>query len=156
MGVGSVRGRFEEVEATVEIEDGQLRSAQAKIPVASINTRTEMRDNHLRSADFFDATNHPLMEFRSARIESQGDGTFKMTGDLTIRGTTRQVTLDGEMSEIIPDTFGGEARVGLTAEGTINRRDFGLNYNALLEAGGLVVADRVKLDIEVEAVKPKE
>jgi polyisoprenoid-binding protein YceI len=152
MGVGSVRGRFEKFDAKVDIEGGQLKAAEAAIDVSSVNTRQDMRDNHLKSPDFFDAANHPTMVFKSKRVEPTGDGTFRIVGDLTIRGVTREVTLDGEMSEIVKDPQGNQ-RVGLSAQGTINRRDFDLNYNPVIEAGHLVVGDRVKLDIEAEAVQ---
>lgn len=151
MGVGSVRGRFEKFEATVGIAGGKLTEVDATIDAASVNTRQDMRDNHLKSPDFFDVANHPTIGFKSKRVESQGEGAFKVVGDLTMHGVTREVTLEGEMSEIIKDQQGNQ-RVGLSAATTINRKDFGLAYNPVLEAGGLVVGDRVKLDIEVEAV----
>jgi polyisoprenoid-binding protein YceI len=153
MGVGSVRGRFEQFEAQVEIADGALKGVEAKIDVGSVNTRQDMRDNHLKSPDFFDAANHPTIAFKSKRVEPGSNGAFRIVGDLTIRGVTREVTLDGEMSEIIKDPQGNR-RVGLSAQGTINRRDFDLNWNPVIEAGHLVAGDRVKLDIEVEATQP--
>lgn len=154
MGVGSVRGRFENFEAQVDIEGGKLKAVDAKIDVNSVNTRQEMRDGHLKSPDFFDAATHPTIGFKSKRVEPASDGTFKVLGDLSIRGVTREVTLEGEMSEVIKDPYGNQ-RVGLSAQGSIIRKDFDLNYNSILEAGGLVVGDRVKLDIEVEAFQPQ-
>ncbi len=151
MGVGSVRGRFEKFEASVGITDGKLTEVDASIDASSVNTRQDMRDNHLKSPDFFDVANHPTIGFKSRRIESQGDGAFKVVGDLTMRGVTREVTLEGEMSEIIKDPQGNQ-RMGLSAQATINRKDFNLTYGAVMETGGLVVGDRVKLDLEVEAV----
>jgi polyisoprenoid-binding protein YceI len=151
MGVGSVRGRFEKFEATVDIVNGKLTEVDATIDAASVNTRQEMRDNHLKSPDFFDVTNHPTIAFKSKRVESQGDGSFRVVGDLTMHGVTREIALEGEMSEIIKDPQGNQ-RVGLSAQTTINRKDFNLTYAPVLETGGLVVGDRVKLDIEVEAV----
>jgi polyisoprenoid-binding protein YceI len=150
MGVGSVRGRFEKFDAKVDIEGGQLKAAEAAIDVSSVNTRQDMRDNHLKSPDFFDIANHPTIGFKSKRVESQGDGGFKVVGDLTMHGVTREVVLEGEMSDIIKDPQGNQ-RVGLSAQTTFNRKDFNLTYGAVMETGGLVVGDRVKLDIEVEA-----
>src|SRR5690606_39960532 len=117
----------------------------------SIDTRQEDRDNHLRSADFFDVENHPKITFKSTSVEKVGENQYKVTGDLTIRGVTRPVTLDTTFEGRGKDPWGGE-RIALTAKGAINRKDFGLTWNAALETGGVLVSDEVKLEINVEAV----
>lgn len=151
--IATVRGRFSEVEGFIEGDPADLTSArfEATINAASIDTRQDDRDQHLRSADFFDVENHPTITFKSTNIEKAGDDEYKVTGDLTIRGTTRPVTLDVTFEGRGKDPWGGE-RIALTAKGKINRKDFGLTWNAALETGGVLVSDEVKLDINVEAV----
>ena len=153
--ISTVRGRFGAVTGTVIADDQQPKNSKVDvtIDVSSIDTRQEMRDNHLRSPDFFDVANHPTMRFVSERIE--GDprkGKFRIVGDLTIRGTTRQVELDAALEGEGTDPWGNE-RAGFSASGKINRADFGLNWNQALETGGVVVSDEVKLSIDVELVK---
>ena len=107
------------------------------------------RDEHLRSADFFDAANHPNMTFRSTHVGRKGDD-YTLTGDLTIRDVTRAVTLDLEFGGVGKDPW-GNTKVGVSATGTISRKDFGLEWNAALEGGGVLVGDKINLDIDVEA-----
>jgi len=153
MMIATVRGRFGEVEGVIEGDPADLSSArfEATINAASIDTRQSDRDNHLRSADFFDVENHPKITFKSTRVEKTGENEYKVTGDLTIRGTTRPVTLDLTFEGRGKDPWGGE-RIALSATGKINRKDFGLTWNAALETGGVLVSDEVKLDLNVEAV----
>jgi polyisoprenoid-binding protein YceI len=153
--ISTVRGRFGAVAGTVIADDEEPKNSKVDvtIDVSSIDTRQEMRDNHLRSPDFFDVANHPTMHFVSERIE--GDprkGEFQIIGDLTIRGVTRQVALDATLEGETRDPWGKE-RAGFSASGKVNRTDFGLNWNQALEAGGVVVSDEVKLSIDVELVK---
>jgi polyisoprenoid-binding protein YceI len=154
MVVTTVRGRFGSfnVDADINPDDLTKSKATVTVDVASIDTHDEGRDTHLKSADFFDAERYPQMTFVTKRIESKGGNEYRLTGDLTIRGTTKEVTLDGEVNGPVKDPYGNE-RIGLTGEGKINRKDFGLNWNAMLEAGGAVVADEVKLEIDVELVQ---
>lgn len=153
MMIATVRGRFSEVEGVIEGDPSDLTSArfEATINAASIDTRQNDRDQHLRSADFFDAENHPTISFKSTGGEKTGENEYKITGDLTIRGETRPVTLDVTFEGQGKDPWGGE-RIALTARGKINRKDFGLTWNAALETGGVLVSDEVKLELNVEAV----
>jgi polyisoprenoid-binding protein YceI len=155
MVVATVRGRFTDfaVDADINEDDLTKSSATVSVDIASVDTGEAGRDQHLRSADFFHHEEHPQMTFVSKRIESKGGNEYRLVGDLTIRGATRDVTLDGEVNGPVKDPYGNN-RIGITGEGKINRKDFGLNWNALLEAGGAVVADTVKLDIDVELVNP--
>jgi len=153
--ISTVKGRFGEVNGKVIADDADPARAQieATINVASIDTREAQRDAHLRSADFFDAENFPTLTFRSTRIaKAAGGDDLTVTGDLTIRGTTREVTLDVTPEGRVKDPWGGE-RLGFSAKGKIKRSDFGLTWNMALETGGVVVGDDIKIAIEVELVK---
>ncbi|HEX2187754.1 MAG TPA: YceI family protein [Longimicrobiaceae bacterium] len=157
MMITTVKGRFGDVTGTIAIDEAAPdRSAvEVVIGAASIDTRTEQRDAHLRSADFLDVEAHPTLTFRSRRIEGaanrEGDG-FRVVGDLTIRGVTREVTLDATYDGRGTDPWGGE-RVSFSARTRIDRRDFGLTWNQALETGGILVSNDVKIEIEVQAVR---
>lgn len=150
--ITKVRGRFTAFDGEVELASaGDLPARiQARINPASIDTREEQRDAHLRSADFFDVGKYPQLSFESTRIEGTPDD-FEIDGKLTIHGVTRDVTLAGSFEGRVTDPSGG-VRVGYTAHGKINRKDFGLNWNAALETGGVVVGDEVRIELNVEAV----
>lgn len=154
--IATVRGRFGAVEGTVVLNEAEPAKSQidVTIDVNSIDTRQEMRDNHLRSADFFDVGNHPKMHFVSKKIVGDVTDEFKVVGDLSIRGTTREVTLDVSLTGRGNDPWGNE-RMGFEAKGKVNRLDFGLHYNPALETGGFVVGDEVKISIDVELIKQK-
>jgi polyisoprenoid-binding protein YceI len=153
MMIAKVRGRFADLEATVmEAGDGSASSVEAVIQVASIDTRDEKRDAHLRSADFFDAEKHPEIRFRSTELKPTGHDRFEVAGELTIRGVTRPVTLDVTEQGRATDPWGGE-RVGYSARARINRKDFGLEWNVALETGGFLVGDEIDIQIEAEAVR---
>lgn len=152
--ISNVRGEFQKLSgaATYDPAHPEASTVTATIEVASINTREEKRDAHLRSADFFDAESHPVITFRSTGARRKGDG-LEVTGDLTIRGTTRQVVLTvDEITAEQVDPWGGR-RVGATAKTRIKRSDFGMTWNAALEAGGVVVGDEVSITLDVELVK---
>ena len=151
--IATVRGRFGAVSGTVTVDEENPHNSKldVTVDVNSIDTRQEMRDNHLRSADFFDVENHPTMHFLSKRIEGDVHGEFRVVGDLTIRGITREVALTATLEGRTRDPWGNE-RAGFSATGKINRRDFGLNWNQALETGGVMVGDEVKLTIDVELV----
>jgi polyisoprenoid-binding protein YceI len=154
MMVSTVRGEFTKVSGTVQIDARDLSrsSVHVVIDAASINTRDPQRDAHLRSADFLDVDNHPTIEFDSTRI-IRDSGSLKLVGDLTIRGVTREVTLDVEDAGVeLKDPWGGVRR-GASAKTRVNRKDFGLQWNVALEAGGFVVGDDVRIEIDVELVK---
>ena len=152
--ISTVKGRFGEVSGKVTADDADPSKAQieATINVASIDTREAQRDAHLRSADFFDAENFPTLTFRSTRIEKASGDDLKVTGDLTIRGITREVVLDVTSEGRVKDPWGGE-RAGYSAKTKIKRSDFGLTWNMALETGGVVVGDEIKIALEVELVK---
>jgi polyisoprenoid-binding protein YceI len=152
--ISTVRGRFGKVSGSVVVDDDNPRNSKvdATVDITSIDTRQEMRDNHLRSPDFFDAEKYPTMHFVSKRIEGDVTKTFKVVGDLTIRGTAREVTLDATFEGRAKDPWGND-RAGFSAAGKLNRRDFGLTWNQALEAGGVVVGDVVKLTLDVEVVR---
>ncbi len=150
--VSSVRGEFGKVSGKIVYDESDVTksSADVSIDAASINTRLAKRDEHLRSPDFLDAAKHPTITFRSRKVEKTGNGTLKMTGDLTIRGVTKEAVLQVEgPTPPVKDPW-GNARVGGTASTKINRKDFGLVWNAALETGGVVVGDEVDITIDTE------
>jgi polyisoprenoid-binding protein YceI len=151
--ISTVKGLFSDVEGEIVIVDGNPSESKvnAVIKTASIDTRTGQRDDHLRSADFLDVTKNPEITFKSTRIS--GDSSeFKITGNLTISGVTKEITLDATNEGSGKDPWGGE-RIGFSAKTKIDRRDFGLTYNQAIEAGGVVIGHEVKISIEVEAIK---
>jgi polyisoprenoid-binding protein YceI len=152
--ISTVKGRFGEVSGKVVTDEGDPSRGQVEVTInaASIDTREAQRDAHLRSADFFDAENFPTLTFKSTRIAKASGDDLTVTGDLTIRGTTREVVLDVTSEGRVTDPWGGE-RAGFTAKGKIKRSDFGLTWNMALETGGVVVGDEIKISIDVELVK---
>lgn len=151
MMVTTVRGKFTAFNGTLDIDPADFTRSRIEgdIDVASIDTGNADRDNHLRSADFFDVASHPKINFKSTAIARDGDG-YKVTGDLTIRGATHPVTLDVEYAGTSKNPW-GQVVSGVSATGAINRKDFGLVWNAVLETGGVAVADKVKLELEIQA-----
>lgn len=156
MVISEVEGSFHDFEAKVVTKGESLEGAEISFTaqVASIDTDNEQRDGHLKSADFFDAETYPTLTFKSTGIEKTGEGTYKLTGDLTIHGTTKQVVLDVKHKGTINDPYGNE-RAGFKLTGTINRFDFGLKWNAALEAGGLVVGEEVDINCNIEVIAAK-
>lgn len=153
--ISNVRGEFGKVSGTVKFDPANLgdSSVTAEIDVNSINTREPDRDRDLKSPQFFDAANHPTMRFQSQKVEPDGPGEYKVTGDLTIRGVTHEVVLrvEGPTPEI-KDPW-GYTRRGAEATAKISRKDFGLAYNPLLETGGVVIGDEIEISLAVELVK---
>jgi polyisoprenoid-binding protein YceI len=151
--ISTVKGRIADVAGTIVIDerDPKNSTVEATLGTASIDSRTEQRDQHLRSADFLDVEKYPEIRFKSTRIEGDRN-EFKLIGDLTIRDVTREIGLNVTFEGQTKDPWGGE-RVGFSASGKIDRRDFGLTWNMLLETGGLTVGNDIKINIEVEAVK---
>lgn len=152
--VSTVRGQLGRISGTLEYDGKDVRSIKAEvtIDVNGITTQNEKRDAHLRSDDFFDAANHANITFKSKRVEPSGDGSFKMIGDLTIRGTTKEVALDVEGPSPIVKTQRGVA-TGASATTKIKRLEYGLKYNSMVEAGP-VVGDEVTITIDIEATRP--
>jgi polyisoprenoid-binding protein YceI len=153
--ISSVRGEFEKVSGKILYDEADVTKSTADITIdtGSINTRVAKRDEHLRSPDFLDVAKYPKIAFKSKRIEKGADGTLKMTGDLTIRGVTKEVVLAVEGPTPAIKDPGGDLRVGGQATTKINRKDFGLAWNKVLEAGGVVVGDEVEITIDVEIVR---
>ncbi|NVB84853.1 MAG: YceI family protein [Kofleriaceae bacterium] len=149
-----VRGRFGSYTATLELDEADLTRSKIEVAIdaASIDTGTEQRDGHLRSADFFDVEKYPHLRFRSTRIEKDDETSYRMIGELTIRDVTREVTLDVEATGKGKDPWGNE-RLGFVAKTSFNRKDYGLNWNQLLEAGGVLVGEKVEIELEIQAVK---
>jgi polyisoprenoid-binding protein YceI len=154
--ISTVKGRFADVQGVVHADESDFAKSRVEvtIAVASIDTREPQRDAHLRSADFFDAENFPQLTFRSRRIEGERDA-FRIVGDLTIRGITREVVLDVTSEGRTKDPWGGE-RAGFTASTKIKRTDFGLLWNQLLETGGVVVGEDVRISIDLELIKQND
>jgi polyisoprenoid-binding protein YceI len=151
MMVSKVRGRFTKFDGEIVTADSLLDSSvTAQIDLSSIQTGSEQRDGHLRSPDFFDTENHPQMTYRSTGLRADGHD-YVLDGELTLKGVTRQVPLKLELNGFGPDGHGG-TRSGFTATGSINRSDFGITYNAAIEGGGVVVADKVEIHLEIEAI----
>ena len=153
MMVSKVRGRFGVNAGTLTIaEDPNQSSVEATINVQSLESGDVKRDEHLRSADFFDAEQFPTITFTSTKVEDRGDGNFTLVGDLTVRGVTKSVTLEGEFLGASQSPWNTTV-IGFTAETVVNRKDWGLEWNMALEAGGVLVSDKITLTIDAEAVK---
>jgi polyisoprenoid-binding protein YceI len=151
MGIATVRGSFKKFEGTVEAGNGAL-SLSGSVEVATVDTGDQNRDGHLQSPEFFDVAQFPQITFASTGAEPTGDGRIKLTGDITIKGTTKPIELTGEIGENGQDPWGNE-RVGFEVEGKVDRREFGLDWNQVLPNGNLLVSNDVKLVVSVSAVK---
>lgn len=154
-GLSKVKGEFQKFDGTVTIaEDPTQSSVQVEIDADSFNTRDGQRDGHVKSADFLDVENHPTLTFRSTGVRADGDD-WVVSGELTVKGTTRPVELRTEYEGSVRDPYGMD-RIAFSASTEIDREDFGLTWNQTLDTGGLVVGKKVKIDLEVEAVRPAE
>lgn len=153
MMISNVRGTFERFETEVETEGDDFTTASISFAadIDSINTRNEQRDGHLKSADFFDAANFPQLTFKGSKLEAV-DGGHKLHGELSIRGTSKQIALDVDFGGIATDPWGA-VRAGFELSGEISRKEFGLQWDAVTEAGSIVVADQIHLQVHVELVK---
>ena len=154
MMISNVRGEFTKVsgKATGDPATPLATVVEATIDAASVDTRNEKRDEHLRSPDFLDAAKFPTITFKSTKIEAAGDGKWKLAGDLTLHGVTKPVVLDvGNVTPPTKDPW-GNARIGAEATTTINRQDFGVSYNKTLDGGGVLVGDQIAITIDVEVV----
>ena len=151
--VAKVRGRFGSFAGAITIADEpELSSASVTIDAASIDTRQDGRDEHLRSPDFFDVANYPVLTFETSALKRTSQSTFELSGDLTIRGTTRPVVLRTEFDGVTLDTQGG-SRAAFTATTEIDRNEYGLTWNQVLEAGGVAVSNKVKIELEISLVR---
>jgi polyisoprenoid-binding protein YceI len=157
MMIANVKGTFQNFSASVTADVADLTSADIdfSVEIASIDTRNKDRDGHLLSADFFDVEKNPTMTFRSTNITKKDEGEYNVTGNLTLHGITKQetflVTFEGQGK----DPWGNE-KVGFSAQGTVNRADYGLTWNSALETGGVLVGDKVKINLQIEASKAAE
>ncbi len=153
MGIATVRGSFNEFEGTLEVAD-DLSTAKASgtVKVASVDTAEDARDEHLRSAEFFDVENHPELTFESTAIEPIDGETFRVTGNLTLHGTTSEIVLEAEVQGTDVDPWGND-RVGLEVTGEIKRGEYGMTFNQALGSGNALVSDKVKLALDISAVR---
>jgi polyisoprenoid-binding protein YceI len=152
--VTKVRGSFNDFEGTAEIngDDPSKSSVSVTIQTASIDTRNEQRDGHLKTNDFLDIENYPVITFVSTSVEQLDDDTFKVTGDLTIKDVTKEVSIDFDFEGSAKDPFGND-RVGFEGSVAISRKDYNVSFNAPLETGGVLVSDKVVLEFEISAIK---
>ena len=151
MGVSNVKGHFDEFAGTIVLDNGAIKEANGTIQVKSVNTGIQQRDNHLRTAEFFDAAKYPVITFKTKRVEQSGDQTL-LIADFTMRGVTKELRLPVTLSGPVKDPQ-GNTRIGLEAKTTLNRKDYGIQFNAAMETGGLLVGEEVALDINAEAIK---
>ncbi|GHN01642.1 polyisoprenoid-binding protein [Cytophagales bacterium WSM2-2] len=150
--ISNVKGEFRKFTGEIDGEDFTKSEINVNIDAGSIFTNEDSRDNHLKSADFFDVTNHPTLTFRGLSLEKNGSDTYKLNGLLTIRGITNEITLDVDFGGVNKDPYGNE-KAGFSLTGSISRKNFGLTWNAALETGGALVGDEVKIMAEVQLVK---
>ncbi len=154
MAVTTVRGRFDNITGKVEVQDGKLVNAAIDIPTTSVNTNEPDRDKHLKSADFFDAENHPTMHFSMTSAQQVSGDEYKLSGNLTIRDITHPVTLDATISQSFTDPWGNE-RIGISLTGKLDRKAWNLTWNVLVEAGRFLVSDEVKVEVDAQIFHPK-
>jgi polyisoprenoid-binding protein YceI len=153
LGIATVKGHFNQFEGALEVgPDGIPTTARGSVKVETVDTREEQRDAHLRSPDFFDAENHPELTFVATAIERVDEETFKVTGDLTIHGVTREETFDAELQGVEQDPWGNE-RFAVEVTGQIKRSDYGMTFNQALGSGNMLVSDKVKIGLDLSAVK---
>ena len=150
--ISNVKGEFKTFQGTIDGEDFTKSKISASIDASSISTNNDDRDTHLKSPDFFEVEKYPEITFVSKSIKKVDDDEFKLVGDLTIKGTTKEITLDTEFGGYMKDPYGNE-KAGFSINGKLNRKDFGLNWNAALEAGGVMVGNEIKINAEVQFVK---
>ena len=150
--ISNVKGEFRTFQANIDGEDFTNSTISANIDASSISTNNNDRDTHLKSPDFFEVENYPEITFTSTSIKKVDDDEFKLVGDLTIKGTTKEITLDVEFGGFMKDPYGNE-KAGFSINGKLNRKDFGLNWNAALEAGGVMVGNEIKINAEVQFIK---
>jgi polyisoprenoid-binding protein YceI len=157
MMVTNVKGRFTRFSGDAHLDETNPANSRVDVTIdlASLTTGTEGRDNHLRSADFFDVENHPTATFNSTKVEKVGEDRLRVTGDLTIRGVTKPVTLDATVEGKVKD-MQGKDRYGFTATTSFSRKDFGLEWNVALESGGWLVSDKITIAIDAQVVAPAE
>lgn len=152
MGIATVKGTFNEFQGSLVIAEDGTATASGTVETASVDTRDARRDEHLRSGDFFDAGTNPQITFQSTAVEPVDEDSFKITGDLTIHGITRPITLTAELDGADTDPWGND-RVGLTVKGALSRGDYDMTFNQALGSGNMLVGDKVKIELSISAVK---
>ena len=150
--ISNVKGAFKTFDASIDGEDFRTSNFNVTIDTGSISTNNDDRDAHLKSPDFFEVEKYPEITFVSTSLKKVDDNEFKLIGDLTIKGTTKEIELDTEFGGFMKDPYGNE-KTGFSINGKLNRKDFGLNWNAALEAGGVMVGNEIKVNAEVQFVK---
>lgn len=152
--ITNVSGSFKNFQAEVETNDTDFGGAQINLTAetGSITTNNEQRDTHLRASDFFEVDKYPELKFRSTKVEKTGDDTFALYGELTLKGVTKPVKLNAEFNGVAKDPWGGE-RAGFVITGKINRSDWGVNFNGVLETGGVMLSEEVRINSEIQLVK---
>jgi len=152
--ISNVSGSIKDFQVSAETRDDDFSTAQISVvgDMASVSTNQEQRDTHLRTADFFEVEKHPQFQFKSTRIEKAGDGTFALYGDLTLKGITKPVQLNVEFNGIAKDPWGNQ-KAGFLITGRINRSEWGVNFNGVLETGGVMLSDEIKINSEIQMVK---
>jgi polyisoprenoid-binding protein YceI len=151
LGINNVKGQFKEFAGAIVLDDGKIAEASGTIQVQSVDTGVQKRDDHLRTADFFDAAKYPTITFKTKRIERTG-GQIVMVADFTMRGVTKELRLPAKLAGPAKDPWGNQ-RIGLEAKAKLNRKDYGINYHQVLETGALAVGEEVELEINAEAIK---
>lgn len=150
--ISNVKGAFKTFQGTIDGEDFTKATISANIDTGSISTNNDDRDVHLKSPDFFEVEKYPEITFVSTSIKKVDDDEYKLVGNLTIKGITKEITLDTEFGGFMKDPYGNE-KAGFSINGKLNRKDFGLNWNAALEAGGVMVGNEVKISADIQFIK---
>ncbi|MCM2339421.1 MAG: YceI family protein [Burkholderiales bacterium] len=155
--ISTVKGNFSNFEGSVVLPEDNFEKAEISFSAeaATVNTNNQMRDEHLKSADFFDASSFPLISFKSKSVKNKNDNNYVVVGDLTMRGVTKEVIFEAVFNGKMVDMYGGNV-MAFEINGSLNRKDFGLNWNASLEKGGVVVSEEIKFDINLELKEEKE
>jgi polyisoprenoid-binding protein YceI len=155
MVISKTTGHFKDYTGFIEMDPdaGTVKAIEATIKTASVTTKQEKRDTHLRNSDFFDVAKYPTMVYKMKNYKKSGDG-YTAIGDLTLRGVTKEMTLTGNLNGVTKDPW-GNTRAGFTAEGKVNRKDFGMVWNNTLDGGGLIVGDEVLIKLDIECIKAK-
>ena len=156
MMISTVRGHFEVLSGQLNIDEAHPENSwvEAEVDAASINTRDAKRDGHLKSPDFFDVEQYPKITFKSTKVETVGDHEYRVTGNLTMHGVTKEEVFHAEYAGQVSKDLFGMQRAAFTVKGTVNRKDYGLNWNVTLESGGVLVGEKVNVEIDLAAVQP--
>ena len=155
LGINNVKGKFKEFSGKILMDKGAITGASGTLQVKSVDTGVQKRDDHLRTADFFDAANYPTITFETKRVEKSDDGQIILVADFTMRGVTKELRLPAKLSGPAKDPWGG-VRIGLEAKTKLNRKDYGIKYHEVLETGVLAVGEEVELEINAEAIKDSQ